>query len=68
MTEIKLDPKQLLGFKIVANSESVAMLHSPKIGAKTEVTDADALTNDRSALAASTNMAALRAKVGVKTT
>ena len=44
------------------------MLHSPKIGAKTEVTDADALTNDRSALAASTNMAALRAKVGAKTT
>ena len=34
MKEIKLDPKKLLGFKIVADSGSLAKLHSPKIGAK----------------------------------
>jgi hypothetical protein len=42
MTEIKLDPKKLLGFKIAINSESAATLRSPKIGAKTDVTNADA--------------------------
>ncbi len=33
MTEIKLDPKKLLGFKIIADG-SAAKLCSPKIGAK----------------------------------
>ena len=34
MTGIKLDPKMLLGFKIIGAGESVTKLHSPKIGAK----------------------------------
>lgn len=34
MGEIKLDPKKLLGFKIIATGESMATLHSPKIGGK----------------------------------
>ena len=34
MSEIKLDPRKLLGFKIVATGESAAALRSPKIGAK----------------------------------
>jgi hypothetical protein len=47
MTEIKLDPKKLLGFKIVTNSGSAATLRSPKIGAKTDVTNADAAAGTR---------------------
>jgi len=34
MTVINLEPKKLLGFKIIADSGSVAKLHSPKIGGK----------------------------------
>jgi hypothetical protein len=34
MAEINLDPKKLLGFKIIANGESNATLRSPKIGVK----------------------------------
>lgn len=34
MADIKLDPRKLLGFKIIADSGSTVMLHSPKIGAK----------------------------------
>ena len=34
MPTINLDPRKLLGFKIVANGESSATLRSPKIGAK----------------------------------
>ena len=47
MNQIKLDPKTLLGFKIIADGESEAKLRSPKIGAKdcvvTDLTTADAL-------------------------
>lgn len=44
MKEIKLDPRKLLGFKIIADGNSVAKLHSPKIGAKgCTVTDTDAV-------------------------
>ncbi len=35
MASIKLDPKTLLGFKIVATGQSAAAVRSPKIGAKT---------------------------------
>ena len=34
MNEIKLDPKKLLGFKIIPDGELITKLHSPKIGAK----------------------------------
>lgn len=34
MNEIKLDPRKLLGFKIIASSETTVTLHSPKIGGK----------------------------------
>jgi len=34
MKEINLDPKKLLGFKIIASSESSMTLRSPKIGLK----------------------------------
>jgi len=34
MKELKLDPRKLLGFKIIADGGSEAKLHSPKIGAK----------------------------------
>jgi hypothetical protein len=43
MKEIKLDPKKLLGFKIVAEG-SAAKLSSAKIGAKGCVVTADAGT------------------------
>ncbi len=33
MNDIELDPRKLLGFKIIAN-EATATLHSPKIGGK----------------------------------
>jgi hypothetical protein len=34
MSKIKLDPKRLLGFKIIATSGSAMTLRSPKIGGK----------------------------------
>ncbi len=34
MNEIKLDPRKLLGFKIIASDETTMTLHSPKIGDK----------------------------------
>jgi hypothetical protein len=34
MTDIKLDPKKLLGFKIIAAGGSATKVRSPKIGAK----------------------------------
>jgi len=34
MTDIKLDPKKLLGFKIVAEGHSANVVRSAKIGAK----------------------------------
>jgi hypothetical protein len=61
MTEIKLDPRKLLGFKIIADG-STAKLSSPKIGDKTcPVVDADAA----SATVAATGP--LLAKIGTKT-
>jgi hypothetical protein len=50
MKEIKLDPKKLLGFKIIGDG-SVAKLSSPKIGDKSCTVEADA---------------ALQAKIGSK--
>lgn len=34
MKAIKLNPRKLLGFKIVASGKSATALHSPKIGGK----------------------------------
>ena len=34
MNEIKLDPRKLLGFKIIASNETTMTLHSPKFGDK----------------------------------
>lgn len=34
MSNIKLDPRKLLGFKIIADGETRLALHSPKIGGK----------------------------------
>ena len=34
MPTINLDPRKLLGFKVIANGESSGTLRSPKIGAK----------------------------------
>lgn len=34
MNTIKIDPKKLLGFKIIANGETSMTLHSAKIGVK----------------------------------
>lgn len=34
MGDIKLDPRKLLGFRIIADGNASAMLHSPKIGGK----------------------------------
>jgi hypothetical protein len=34
MNEIKLDPRKLLGFKIIASNATTMTLHSPKIGGK----------------------------------
>jgi len=59
MNEVKLDPKKLLGFKIIADG-STAKLSSPKIGDKTcPAVDADAVSI--------TGAAALQAKIGTKT-
>ena len=34
MNDVKLDPRKLLGFKIIATNETTMTLHSPKIGGK----------------------------------
>jgi hypothetical protein len=34
MSQVKLDPSKLLGFKIIASNETTMTLHSPKIGGK----------------------------------
>ena len=34
MNKIKIDPRKLLGFKIIANGETSATLRSAKIGVK----------------------------------
>ena len=34
LNAIKLDPRKLLGFKIIATNETAVTLHSPKIGGK----------------------------------
>ena len=60
MKEINLDPKKLLGFKIIADG-SVSKLSSPKIGDKNCSVYADALS------AAGATSATLQAKIGVKT-
>jgi hypothetical protein len=57
MKEINLDPKKLLGFKIIAEG-SAAKLSSPKIGGKGCVVSADAT------FVAGTP---LQAKIGTKT-
>jgi hypothetical protein len=59
MNEIKLDPKKLLGFKIIADG-SVAKLSSPKIG------DKDCVVNADIASAAVVSSGSLRAKIGAK--
>lgn len=49
MSAIKLDLRKLLGFKIIADGESVVKLHSPKIGAKgCTVTDSVTVTSGES--------------------
>jgi hypothetical protein len=57
MSGIKLDPRKLLGFKIVATGESTATLRSPKIGGKvcTVVDNAQSATS-----------VVLKAKIGGK--
>ena len=57
MNEIKLDPKKLLGFKIIADG-STAKLSSPKIGDKVCIVAEAAPVAGR---------ATLWAKIGVKT-
>ena len=57
MKEINLDPKKLLGFRIIADG-SVAKLSSPKIGGKGCAVSAEASPTG--------NAGALRAKIGTK--
>ncbi|HEY3146122.1 MAG TPA: hypothetical protein VGJ75_07215 [Dongiaceae bacterium] len=59
MSELRLDPTKLLGFKIIATSESIGTLRSAKIGGKLCVPNIGRTS--------SANAAALRAKVGTKT-
>jgi hypothetical protein len=59
MNEIKLDPKTLLGFKIITDG-SAAKLSSPKIGDKDCVVSAD------TASAAVVTRGSLQAKIGSK--
>lgn len=58
MTSIRLNPRNLLGFKIIAGGESATVLHSPKIGGKGCLISSDAPQEDRPTV--------LRAKVGGK--
>ncbi len=58
MHKVKLDPRKLLGFKIVARGESPAKLQSPKIGGK------NCLNNDTAAEAMIS--ALMRPKIGSK--
>ncbi|MGH6893148.1 MAG: hypothetical protein ACREEP_12895 [Dongiaceae bacterium] len=58
MSKIKLDPRKLLGFKIIASDESPAKLQSPKIGDKN-----CAVLNEDAPFA---SMAPIAAKVGFK--
>lgn len=44
MAVLKLDPKKLLGFKIVVNGQLAATVRSPKIGGKLCAT-ADPMSN-----------------------
>lgn len=60
MNEIRLDPKKLLGFKIIADG-SITKLSSPKIGDKTCLVEAEAT------FATVKATGSLQAKVGVKT-
>jgi hypothetical protein len=60
MNEIKLDPKKLLGFRIIAEG-SAAELSSPKIGDKSCTVYADA------ASLADETSGSLLAKIGTKT-
>lgn len=59
MNEIKLDPKKLLGFKIIADG-SAAKLSSPKIG------DKDCTVSADTASAAIVTSGSLQAKIGAK--
>lgn len=59
MKEIKLDPKKLLGFKIIADG-SAAKLSSPKIGGK------DCVVNADTASVAVMSSGSLQAKIGAK--
>ena len=56
MPTINLDPRKLLGFKIIAKGESSGTLRSPKIGGK----GCQSIASDESA-------SALRTKIGTKT-
>ncbi len=58
MSNIKLDPRKLLGFKIIAGGESPVRLQSPKIGGK------NCLNNDTAAEAMTS--APMRPKIGSK--
>lgn len=60
MKAINLDPRKLLGFRIIADG-SVAKLNSPKIGDKGCTVHADAPS------AAGATSATLQAKIGTKT-
>jgi len=56
MNEINLDPRKLLGFKIIADG-STAKLSSPKIGDKSCTIEADTASA----------IGSLQAKIGTKT-
>jgi hypothetical protein len=61
MNEIRLDPKKLLGFKIIAEG-STSKLSSPKIGDKTcNVFDEDVASGAVAAIGS------LQAKIGTET-
>ena len=61
MDSIRLDPRKLLGFKIIADGESTVRLTSPKIGDKACAVFGDDVTRQQVA------HATLRAKIGSKT-
>lgn len=60
MSNIKLDPRKLLGFKIIADGEARLALHSPKIGGK-------GCPSISAEVSATENTGALHAKIGAKT-